>query len=117
MYLEFHQRARLTQSAMSLEKHVDQMIKEAMAKGDFDNLPGPGKPIDLDAYFATPEHLRMGYSALKSADVVPEEMQLLKEIEELKALLDSSSGEGKENVQRKLSQMTTKFNIMMEKYR
>jgi hypothetical protein len=43
-------------------------IKEAIARGEFDNLPGKDKPLDLDAYFATPEHLRMGYSILKSAD-------------------------------------------------
>jgi len=57
---------------------------EAIARGEFDNLPGKGKPLDLDGYFATPEHLRMGYSMLKSADIIPEEMELLREIEGLK---------------------------------
>ena len=43
----------------------------------------------LDAYFATPEHLRIGYSILKSAAIIPEEMELLRQIEGLKKSLDS----------------------------
>ena len=66
-------------SSMSFHSDADEKIKEAIAKGEFDNLPGKGKPLDLDAYFATPEHLRMGYSVLKSADIIPEEMELLRE--------------------------------------
>ena len=78
---------------MSFQKNVDQEIEEAIARGEFDNLPGKGKPLDLDAHFATPEDLRMGYSILKSADILPEEMELLKQIEGLKKSLDSSTTE------------------------
>lgn len=76
---------------MSFQKNVEDKIEEAIAKGEFDNLPGKGKPLDLDAYFATPEHLRMGYSILKSANIIPEEMELLRQIEGLKKSLDSST--------------------------
>ena len=76
---------------MSFQKNVDKKIEEAIARGEFDNLPGKGKPLDLDAYFATPEHLRMGYAILKSAAVIPEEMELLKQIEDQKKALNSSS--------------------------
>ena len=31
----------------SWEGHVEQMIREAQARGEFDNLPGAGKPLDL----------------------------------------------------------------------
>ena len=63
-----------------LEKAVEEQIRQAMAEGKFNNLPGKGKPIDLEAYFQTPEHLRMAYSILKSAGFVPQEVQLLKDI-------------------------------------
>jgi Domain of unknown function (DUF1992) len=75
------------QILMSCNRNADEKIKEAIAKGEFDNLPGKGKPLDLDAYFATPEHLRMGYSILKSAGIIPEEVELLKQIEGLKKSL------------------------------
>jgi len=64
---------------MSFQKNVDEKIREAIARGEFDHLPGKGKPLNLEAYFATPEHLRMGYSILKNADIIPEEMELLRQ--------------------------------------
>ena len=103
---------------MSFEKNVDEKIKEAIARGEFDNLPGKGKPLDLDAYFATPEHLRMGYSILKNADIIPEEMELLKQIEGLKKSLDSCTSQiEKRAIQKELSQKITNFNMRMERYR
>ncbi|MDF8265967.1 DnaJ family domain-containing protein [Luteipulveratus flavus] len=29
------------------EGHIDRVIRDAQARGDFDNLPGAGKPLDL----------------------------------------------------------------------
>ena len=102
---------------MSFERNADEKIQEAIAKGEFDNLPGKGKPLDLDAYFATPEHLRMAYSILKSAEVIPEEMDLLKEIEALRNSLESSTDELRKTIQRKLSEKITSFNMRMEQRR
>ena len=102
---------------MSFQKNIDEKIKEAIARGEFDNLPGKGKPLDLDAYFATPEHLRMGHSILKSADIIPEEMELLKQIEGLKNSLDSCTGQiEKRAIQKQLSEKITNFNMRMERY-
>jgi hypothetical protein len=69
---------------MSLEKFIDDQIKKAIAEGEFINLPGSGKPVDLRDYFATPEDLRMCYSILKQGNFVPEEVELLREIEALR---------------------------------
>ena len=60
---------------MSIESAIEQKIKEAMGRGEFDNLSGKGKPLNLDAYFNTPEDLRMAFSILKSNDFVPEEVR------------------------------------------
>jgi Domain of unknown function (DUF1992) len=103
---------------MSFQKNVDERISEAIAKGEFDNLPGKGKPLDLDAYFATPEHLRMGYSILKSADIIPEEMELLRQIEGLRKSLDSSTTRIENKALRQqLSEKLTDFNMRMEQNR
>jgi hypothetical protein len=103
---------------MSFQKNVDEKIKEAIARGEFDNLPGKGKPLDLDAYFATPEHLRMGYSILKSAHIIPEEMELLREIEGLKKSLDSSTTRiEKKALRQQLSEKLTNLNMRMEQNR
>jgi len=103
---------------MSFHRNADEKIQEAIAKGEFDNLPGQGKPLDLDAYFTTPEDLRMGYSILKSADIIPEEMQLLKQVEGLKKSLDSCTSQiEKRSIQQQLSEKITHFNMRMERYR
>lgn len=78
---------------MSFSKHIDQIIGEAIARGEFDDLEGEGKPIDLDAYFATPQDLRVGYSVLKSSRFLPEEVDRLKEIGELSENLGSCPDE------------------------
>jgi len=52
---------------MSLDRVVEEIIQAAMTRGEFDNLPGAGKPLDLDSYFAAPEDLRMARAMLKSA--------------------------------------------------
>jgi hypothetical protein len=50
---------------------IEQIIREAMARGEFNNLPGEGKPMDLSSYFNTPEEVRKAYSVLKSAGILP----------------------------------------------
>jgi len=103
---------------MSFHRNADDKIKEAIAKGEFDNLPGKGKPLDLDTYFTTPEDLRMAYSILKSADIIPEEIELLKQIEGLKKSLDSCPSQIEQRaMQKQLSEKITNFNMRMERYR
>ena len=100
---------------MSFQKNVDDKIKEAIARGEFDNLPGKGEPLDLDAYFATPEHLRMGYSILKNADIIPEEIELLRQIEGLRKSLDSSiTLTEKKALRQQLSEKLTNLNTRIE---
>ena len=102
----------------SCHRNADEKIKEAIAQGEFHNLPGKGKPLNLDAYFAAPEHLRIGYSLLKNADIIPEEMELLKQIEGLKKSFDSCTSQiEKRAIQRQLSEKITNFNMRMERYR
>lgn len=70
---------------MSIESSIEQQIRAAIERGDFDNLAGKGRPLDLDAYFNTPEDMRMAFAMLKSNDFVPEEVEILKEIAECAA--------------------------------
>ena len=103
---------------MSFQKNIDEKIEEAIARGELDNLPGKGKPIDLDSYFATPEHLRLSYSILKNANVIPEEIELLRQIETLKKSLDSCTIPlEKEALRQQLSEKLANFNLRMEHHR
>lgn len=102
---------------MSIEKFIEQQISKAMAEGEFDNLPGKGQPLDLDAYFQTPEHLRLGYSMLKNADFTPPEVELLKEIESLRRQLESTSDtEQQKQLNKKIADKTLTFKLLVENH-
>lgn len=68
---------------------VEQRIKEAVEKGEFDNLPGKGKPLLLEDDSHIPEDLRIAYRILKNADCLPPEVQEKKEIMQMEDLLAS----------------------------
>ena len=87
---------------MSFDKNVEALIKEAQARGDFDNLPGKGKPVDLSAYFITPEETRVAQSVLKNAGMIPPEIELLQEIAALKESLNAAQTDVESTKIRKL---------------
>jgi hypothetical protein len=89
---------------MSIESAIEQKIREAIARGEFDNLPGSGKPLDLDAYFNTPEDLRMAFSILKSNDFVPEEVEIFREIDRLNDQIKATDDEAE------AAQLTARLN-------
>jgi len=101
---------------MSIEKFVEEQVRRAIEAGEFDNLPGRGKPLDLRAYFETPEDLRMAYSILKSNNFVPEEVELLKEIDALKKRLESSSDEERNSrLKKEITEKTLTFRMLIDK--
>ncbi len=90
-------------------------IREAVLNGEFDNLPNKGKPLDLDDTAHIPEELRAAYTILKNAGVLPEEMELKKEIISLQKMIDSCHEEEKGSLMRKLTGKILKFDMLMEK--
>ena len=103
---------------MSIESAIEQKIREAMERGDFDNLRGKGKPIDLDAYFSTPEDLRMAFSILKSNDFVPEEVEVLKEIADLKEKLSASADESEQaELRKRLHERNLTLSLLLDQRR
>ena len=101
---------------MAFERIVEAMIKEAMERGEFDNLPGKGKPIDLTEYFETSEEVRLANSVLKSAGMTSREVDLLKEIAELKQVLAAVLDEKKkQEIEKQIQQKQVEFSLMMER--
>jgi hypothetical protein len=69
------------------EKIVEQRIKEAMEKGEFNDLPGKGKPLPLEDDSHVPEDLRLAYKVLKNANCLPPELLEKKEILQMEDML------------------------------
>ncbi len=76
-----------------LQKIIEQKIREAQMKGEFDNLPGTGKPVEIEDDRHVPEDLRMAYKILKNANCVPPELELKKEIRRMEDMLENLSDE------------------------
>ena len=69
-----------------LDLMAERRIAEAISRGELENLPGEGRPLELDDDALVPEELRLAYRILKNAGFVPPEVQSLNEIAELERL-------------------------------
>ena len=101
-----------------IEKIAEARIRDAMARGDFDNLAGRGQPLRLEDLSKVPEDLRAGYILLKNAGVLPEEMQLRKEMVTLEALVDAcAEPEERTRLRKDLNWKVIRFRMLMERGR
>jgi hypothetical protein len=66
---------------------AEQRLQEAVSRGELDNLPGAGRPLELDDAPLVPEELRLAYRILKNAGLVPPEVEQLSEIGQLESLV------------------------------
>ena len=63
------------------EPLIDRMIRESMDRGEFDNLPGAGQPIDLAENSYEPPELRNVHRLLRNAGFAPAWIEERKDIE------------------------------------
>jgi hypothetical protein len=75
------------------ETIAENRIRAAQEEGLFSNLPGKGKPLNLEDDHNVPEDLRLTFKILKNAGCLPVEMELNREIYNLRQLLTSAIDE------------------------
>jgi hypothetical protein len=98
------------------EKIVEERIRKAIQKGELKNLPGHGKPLDLEDDRHVPEDLRLAYKILKNADCVPPEIEIKKEIQKTEDLLaDMTDTAKKYRILKKLNLLIMKFNVLRQR--
>jgi len=96
-----------------LQNIAERRIQEAMGRGEFDNLPGKGKPIVQEDLSGVPEELRMAYKILKNAGCVPPEVELSNEVGSLRRLLlEMEEGEERRKKLRELNFKLMKLEMM-----
>lgn len=71
----------------SLDHLIERRIREAQLRGEFDDLPGTGAPLDLDDDSLVPGELRVAYRILKNAGYVPPEVEALRDVRQLEQAL------------------------------
>ena len=100
--------------AHPLELLIDQIVQNAEKRGDFDDLPGAGKPL---VHLDDPQNAvlnRMMQEADAKSPVVVLRRQILEAQERLKALTDAA---GRKAEQLRLSELHTKLAIEMVAFR
>lgn len=94
-----------------LELIAERKIVEALERGELANLPGEGRPLELDDDTLVPEDLRAAYRILKNAGYVPPEVEAFTEIAQLENLIhrDGSDTAERAKAVRKLALLRTKI--------
>ncbi len=97
----------------ALERIAEERIREAMQRGDFQNLPGSGQPLELKDDHHIPDDLRLAYKVLKNAHCLPPELELKKEIKTAEELLTSLEDESEKYRQiKRVNYLIMKLNAM-----
>lgn len=90
---------------------AEERIREAMDKGEFDNLAGRGKPLVFEDDSQVAPELKLAYKILKNSGHAPPELQTEKEINSIKELLANLDDERERVVQiQKLNMLVAKLN-------
>jgi hypothetical protein len=95
------------------EKIVEERIRRAQERGEFDALSGAGQPLEFEPDGHIAEDLRLAYKILKNAECLPPEVELKKDIEKTEDLL-AAMPETAEKYQalKKLNFLILKLNAM-----
>jgi hypothetical protein len=74
-----------------LDALVEQRIAAAAARGEFDDLPGAGAPLDMDDDLLVPDEVRVANRILKNAGFVPPAVEQLRSLRHLEDELQAAS--------------------------
>lgn len=86
-----------------IDSLAEEQIQAAIRRGEFDDLPGSGKPLPLDDDAGVPDELRVAYRILRNAGCLPPELTLRNRIHQLECLLDQAELAAKQrSVRRRL---------------
>lgn len=96
----------------AFDKIAEKKIREAIDNGEFDDLPGKGKPLRLEDDRHVPQDIRLAHKILKNADCLPPELEIRKEICTIEELLDGIKDTKEKYKQiKKLNYLIMKLNM------
>jgi DnaJ-like protein len=79
---------------LTLDAIAERRIREAQERGEFDDLPGAGAPLEPEDNALVPEELRAAYRILRNSGFLPPELQVYSEIREVEQLLQRVTDDG-----------------------
>jgi len=101
-----------------LDRLAERKLDAAIRAGEFERLPGFGKPLELEDLSQVDPELRGGYLLLKGANVLPEEMALKKELLTLGDLLRACEGaRERASLTERRRSLALRYELLMERRR
>ena len=93
-------------------------VKQAEKSGELKAGKYFGKPLDLNDGFAeTPVRLRMAYRILKNSGYVPMEVEMLKELADLKERLAAATADDeRQSLERQIAELVPKLRMFIDKH-
>lgn len=106
-------------SPRQVDDEIARQIAEAEKRGDLRGAEGYGKPLtEDDGWQQTPDEVRMPFKMLKSAGIVPHEVELIRERAELRQRLAAATTEAETRAaQQALAQVELTLALRMESLR
>lgn len=95
----------------ALDEIAEARIRAAAERGEFEDLPGAGRPLSLDDDALVPGELRMAFKVLRNAGFVPEEVRLRRDIAQVEDLLSSLAGDDRTQALGRLALLRTRLQL------
>ncbi|MGX1266036.1 succinate dehydrogenase/fumarate reductase flavoprotein subunit [Rossellomorea marisflavi] len=96
----------------------EQRIRKAYEEGEFNELPGFGKPMDLNDDAGIPEELKMAHRMMKNAGYSTEEAGLKQEMMRIEDLIRTCEDDVEaKSLHKELNEKVLKYNAMLSKKR
>ncbi|MCM3618636.1 DUF1992 domain-containing protein [Sutcliffiella horikoshii] len=100
---------------MDFFRLTDEKIRKAYEDGEFENLPGYGKHLELEDLSNVPPEMRMAYKMMKNAGMM-EEQQVRTEIEYLEDLIKGAHSDVEEaRLNQRLSEKQLRLQQIIQK--
>jgi hypothetical protein len=94
---------------------IEDLIKRAQERGEFDNLSGMGKPLPKDEFEHLPQEMRMAARILKNAGYDDEAMLLQKEMNDIGNAIRRAQGDEKVTLESEYNKRLSNLNRMLSK--
>ncbi|TYR79381.1 DUF1992 domain-containing protein [Priestia megaterium] len=94
---------------------AEERIKQAIKDGDFKQLPGLGKPLQLDDLTHIPEELRQAYRMLKNAGMITDEQELKRDMMTIEKLIMVCEEDEKAKLKEELNEKRIRFEQLINK--
>ena len=95
-----------------IDEIAEARIAAAIERGDFEDLPGVGQPLELDDDRDVPQALRIAYRILKNAGCLPPELELRSEITRAEQLLITTTDPvDRSRLTKKISYLMTRLSL------